>query len=692
MSTTDSASSHKINYLESVGMSIDAWIELTPEQKKAKLESTFKGKSTEENQKKLNELAQDLKSEKEDLKELETKLRKQLRRTSGSSDSQKAEAAKYLNKLDEISDELKDFNHLASEIATDEKKHHIDVPEGGMNISDASLKLDGQTYTYKMGSAEKNPFGEDAAKNIFEGYTSDGTENGQVIKDADGVEGMNYSDIEFIKKRAKLEEFNKAQKIFINTSDDCKWTLASYEDGKPTFKVTNAKGETSYVTFENAENVVFVFKAGISEKDLNDIKSKWPPELLEKCYWDNDEKSFAERLGTSPDSKEVASKDRLGAIAGYDTIRAAYDKAFDQFSIGPANSKEKCKKLYEKAIDDFYGILDGSESNKDELISKKWSSLAAEWKKAGLSNDEITNMMRVLVLSITQNDKSHAELFVAHSVTAIETTLNEIGGNQKPVIALMLYLETEIGAGLYGGDSALENMDSLPNKLSANEKLEVMGELKQIYTQTNQSPPASFNEQNKIIIENMTTEEKIEATGGYNQMSEAQADKLLSACNDYGKEYAADVSDGIYEEELAGNLGAMVQMIYNGGKKTSVAGLRNAILDFLMPSADKLVDELAATFLQLLHDKDPALFNKLLEDKNFCDKLWGMVDNGGNDPENYYQCREWLTGRDFVDAPIFDDTINGALDTAEDWGDEVPVFGHAAGFVAGGIGGLATDV
>lgn len=291
--------SNKVNYLESVGMSLDDWSQLTDEQQKEKLKELFTGKKPEDLQEALDHLGEDVSAEKSNLKELETKLRKELRHDSNLSDSQKNEVRKWLDKIDELQDDLKAYEKAAGSSATDAKKHQIDISDGkDINVSSNTLKLDGETYTYTISNSEGNAFGDDAQKNPLEGITSDGTATGKVIKDVDGVDGLNYKDIEAALKAHEQTRIADAQKIFINTPEDYKWELTSADkdSGTYTFKVTNDKGETSYVTFENAKGAVFVFASGISDNDLTKIKDKWPTDLLKNSLWENDTKTFYDRM------------------------------------------------------------------------------------------------------------------------------------------------------------------------------------------------------------------------------------------------------------------------------------------------------------------------------------------------------------------------------------------------------------
>lgn len=671
------AVSNSINYLDSVGMSIDAWIELPEDQKEQKLKELLSEKKPDELQETLNQLADDVNSEKENLKDLETKLRKELRSTSNLSNEQKNEVRKWLNKIDELQAELKDYQALASKEATDAKKHNIDISNGSdINVSQASLKLDGETYTYTISNSKGNPFGEEAKKNPLEGITSDGTATGKVIKDVDGVDGLNYGDIEAALKNAEQQRISESQKIFINTPEDYKWELATAdrESGTYTFKVTNDKGESSYVTFENAKDAVFVFASGMSENDLSKIKNKWPTELLKNARWEGDEKSFYEHFNKSEISQETKNK----SVSYYEETIFGITDAKAYAGYGQKDYTNKTKEYLDKLYATYSNNSEGG-------MTKAWNDIFKDMNDAGISKEDQNAILRHLVFTLATNDPEHFDDFMGIAASRIEQslTIDESSSNDSVNAyskACLLLLEAlSEGSTQYGGIEAtlsrfISHKDEIGKTVAGEwtdqkENEEALSIFKEVMNKLGKPIPE--------IITDFENIEKIEPIYfGEEQFNllNASTSSDSGAVKHYGAVYRVPYNSGpghLYrhahnKSKIRANVENLWTELWaasnsylenNGNKEVPVEVLADAFIKHF-ESGERLPTALPAA-LSIIKEKMPELFEALLKTPGFREKVWALFKDQ-TDSVGYKDVYEWLNIAELEPSTIYKD-IDGVI-------------------------------
>lgn len=374
--------------------------------------------------------------------------------------------------IKELDGLLKNLKHTLTElkeVATDKVKHTIDGSDGkSFTISEASLKLDGGTYTYTLGGSAGDGLSTEAI-NPLKDVTSDGTINGTVKKDVNNDHLLNKADIDEALSKAKTD-LKQKQNVMIKTGH---WTLASAdtENDTYTFKVEGKDGNYCFVTFNNASDSIFAFNSGITNADLEHIKDSWPTDLLKQSYGKDYSLSLYERA-VNGGKKETDKINPLTVIDGYS--EAHNISAFDAYTDGPLSGDLKVKA--EAAIDKLFGayaeggkVSEKAQSLWGDIISKDW---------AGVSDADKRNLIEHVVAAIAVSNKDLMGMLVGPVIPQLEGILAPSGSEPSTKAkAIVLILETQCMdekgplPGTWGGASGLwtklfaqEAKDSTPDK------------------------------------------------------------------------------------------------------------------------------------------------------------------------------------------------------------------------------------
>ncbi len=420
--------------LDALGITLEDWANLTSDEQAKKIKDLIAGKSASKVEETLNGMSDDFQVEKEDIQALKKELRFHLHRSTGEKQN---DIKSYISMIEEIEAELEKYKNLSVDASKNVQLHNIDKTDGGsIQVSAATLKLDGETYTYTLGSSA-NPFGDEEGDPRLDGVTSDGTENGTVLKDMDGDLKKNKDDIAWALSSGPDTRTDR-QTIAINPPPGQHWTLASADTvtGTYTFKVVNDEGDFSYVKFENAARAVFNFTDGINPSEIDQIKDTWPPELLKNTYWGDEQKSFFEQSNLT----DPASANNLSVIPGYQKAKTKMNEV-DAYTDGALS--DDLKQKANEALDTLYAFYN---DEGDKTLQEVWNGIFASW--AGISEADQAKMIQHLATAIGFSDKDDLNILFTPALGLIEDKLSVSGeptAASKAIIVALALLKDPMG-------------------------------------------------------------------------------------------------------------------------------------------------------------------------------------------------------------------------------------------------------
>ena len=471
-----------------LGHSIEEWTSFTETQKETEIQTNLEGLSETERADKIKEIEESFDSATTYLKDLEDGLEDQQR--ADLSQEMALTNAEYLDTIQEMLTSLETDDELVATVNSDLAKYNKDI-DGDTQLSSATVTLDGGTYTYNVQGGAANPFSSEISDEEYleqEGFTVDGV----VAQDVnlDGVK--NQADLDEALKQRTTDTLSLTN-FFMSPDPDWHYSLVKSDPttGNYTFKVEDADGNYAYQEFVGAQNVAWFFTCGITEADLKTMADTWPPELLQMCYWGDEDTSFAQYLvnmgyleesaldgsGTSVDNPfttgtdstatettstttdttttATSSRTELTILPGFNETYAAFDGLHTEYGFDAEElmslSKDEFALAYQNAIETFFTHLDDPTQSPTDLFD----GLLASWQSQGLTEADIANLIHYITLGIATQSKENMPTLLGPVVSQMEGLMmyegeapHENGTQMDKFISTLL--ETMAGPGDYG--------------------------------------------------------------------------------------------------------------------------------------------------------------------------------------------------------------------------------------------------
>ncbi|MBI2340869.1 MAG: hypothetical protein HYU99_10990 [Deltaproteobacteria bacterium] len=610
------------------GYSVEDLVSMTTEELDALLQTEWADLSEDELEEAKAELDEEISAYKDELDNAADELEDAV--DGIDDDAERADAEELLAEVEAELEKADSLEDAVDDEYVDIQEHSIDATDGE-DVSISDLDLDGGTYTYSMSSGSTNPFGEDTDEDYLkdEGITND---DGEVISDYNSDGFMNQDDIDAA--LADRDSTLDAQNVFIKTDSSQHWTLVSSDNGTYTFKVEDTSTDPAtyaYVTFENAADIVFYFSSGITEADLETMKTTWPTDLLKNCYWADSTDSFYDEL-----FEDESEESNLDVISGYnDSVEGLTSSTISQYTDGTLSSELQTSA--EEALEALYGYIDDPSG---DSVAEIWTDLFAAWDSAGLSEADQALLIQYLTLTVATNDSANFGTLFGPAIVTLETMLDydsasHANYNENDKLVVML-LETQTGAvGNYGGSTAFwttalsADGETQGSWHDQDENITAINNYKAVVAAAGMSltgyeATALENEEAMQEAEGEAKEE-----GGTVTYDSSAAEKMASHVSQAGHDFD---QAGINENNFTSYLDTLVSEVNSLWESgASVEEIQNAISSYIGGLGGKFQDDVAATVAYLIHKYANDLY-KAVYKGNFLDEMIDVIYNGGNIP------------------------------------------------------------
>lgn len=496
-------------HIDSLGYNLEDWLRLSDEEQQAVINDIIDDMSEEE----IEDFRSDLRSEFSEATDIYEEALDELEDGIDNITNEEAirRGERLIVELEEMIDQCDEARNEINDFIDNYAERNIDISNGeSYTVNGAGLE-EGEYTIHAGGSPSSvNPFDTSGDQPLDEYLEEQGliTEDGQIAG------GHTFEEVQTATNAWHAQQNADLQTITFNLDGDQRLEIISYdaENGRITFRITDADGTYRDVIVENANSVRFEFLNGITPESV----SGWNEDLLKHCYWAGDDRSIHQLLNEDEYEIDASNYD----YEGYDDLISDINASSTLGHTGGALSSDQTDVL-EQIFNMFDDLLVNGTLEADD-INEAWDEIIQLINSVseGARDALIAQLVYICFQNMSLADFAR---FFGPAVTRLEDILLS-GTPSARDIAIMGILERFAGAGHYGGseffNQAFRTETNPEGPYSGDTATDAIERYNRMATAAGQTPGPEID----IISEEI---EETEAQGGRFEVTDDLYDRML---------------------------------------------------------------------------------------------------------------------------------------------------------------------